>query len=342
MNTKQLIFLIVDDSVIMLNAINGLLRSLGYINIVAARNGKEALQILYSQPINVVLSDWEMPIMDGPLLNAVRADPKLCRLPFLIISDGTNRMHAREVIHSGVSDFLLKPYTTRDLTNRIGKVVLWKPREISAMLTPLDQKKSSRPTILAVDDMPDNLFLLTNLFKDEYRVRAANNGETALAICQSDDPPDLVLLDVMMPIMDGFEVAKRMRNHPGSEHIPIIFITAMGNNDARLKGFELGAIDFIAKPINPDVLKPRICNFMHYVAMNRQLQADYDSMQELTQLRNDIKEPLTDVISLVQSLSKDNKLSTIHVHKLRTIEETALQMLNRVNRVYSQFDITAK
>lgn len=79
---------------------------------------------------------------------------------------------------------------------------------------------------------------MSSLFKDEYRVKIAHNGEKALSICQSDTPPDLVLLDIMMPGMDGFEVAQHLRGHPSSEHIPIIFVTAMTGEDARLKGME--------------------------------------------------------------------------------------------------------
>jgi len=111
---EQLTFLIVDDVVSMRNAINSLLRSLGYRHIFAAKDGAEALQILRSRPINVVVSDWEMPVMDGlALLKAVRADPRLQKLPFLMVSDGTNRQRIKEVISSGASDFLLKPYTGR-------------------------------------------------------------------------------------------------------------------------------------------------------------------------------------------------------------------------------------
>lgn len=337
---EQLTFLIVDDVVSMRNAINSLLRSLGYRHIFAAKDGAEALQILRSRPINVVLSDWEMPVMDGlALLKAVRADPRLQKLPFLMVSDGTNRQRIKEVISSGASDFLLKPYTGRDMISRIERVIYWRPRETTAVFQHPDQNKSGRPTILVVDDIPDNLFLLSNLFKDEYRVRAANNGETALAICQSDDPPDLVLLDVMMPSMNGFEVAKRMRGHPVSEHIPIIFVTAMGNNDARLKGFELGAIDFVAKPINPEVLKPRVRNFMHYVEAHKQLQDDYDAMQELSRLREDVKnlmrydmkQPLTEAIGLIQALADDASLDATQVGKLQAIEGMSLQTLNMIN-----------
>ncbi|WP_333873717.1 ATP-binding response regulator [Methylobacter sp.] len=337
---KQLIFLIVDDFDSMRNVINSLLRSLGYENILTAKDGAEALRILRSQTVNVVLSDWDMPVMDGlALLKEVRADERLQKLPFLMITDKTDRQRIEEAINNGASDLLIRPYTGRDLVRRIEKVLSWRPREISATLEPVEQKKSTRPTILVVDDMPDNLSILSNLFKNEYRVRIADNGEKTLAICQSDDPPDLVLLDIMMPGIDGFEVARRMRNHSGSEHIPVIFVTAINNDDVRLKGLELGAIDFVAKPINPAVLKPRVRNFLRYVEAHKQLQADYDSMQELARLRDDVKNiirydtktPLSEVIGLVQDLADDVTLDPAQADKLQTVEETSLQMLNMIN-----------
>jgi two-component system sensor histidine kinase/response regulator len=131
----------------------------------------------------------------------------------------------------------------------------------------------------------------------------------ALEMCQSSNPPDLVLLDIMMPGMDGFEVARRMREHPASQTIPVIFVTAMTDKASSLRGFELGAVDFVTKPIDPDVLKPRVRNFMRYVALRKQMQFAYDSALELARLhedveqmtRHDLKGPLAGVIGLAQS-----------------------------------------
>ncbi|MFZ2406911.1 MAG: hybrid sensor histidine kinase/response regulator [Methylobacter sp.] len=350
MTKKQLTFLIVDDFDSMRNVMNSLLRSLGYENILTAKDGAEALRILRFQQVSVVLSDWDMPVMDGlALLKAIRADRRLQNLPFLMITDKTDRQRIEDAINNGVSDLLIKPYTSRDLVSRIERVMSWRPRKISADPESSDRKKAVRPTILVVDDMPDNLFLLSNLFKDEYRVRVADSGEKALLICQSDSPPDLVLLDIMMPGMDGFEVAKRMRNHPGSEHIPVIFVTSMTNDEARLKGLELGAIDFVAKPINPDVLKPRVRNFLRYVELHKQLQADYDAMQELARLREDMKnlvrydmkEPLAEAIGLIQALADDVCLDAMQVNKLQAIEGMSLQTLNMINLSSELYKIEA-
>ena len=80
--------------------------------------------------------------------------------------------------------------------------------------------------ILVVDDTPDNLIMMSELLKDEYKVKVANNGEKALKISQSQTPPDLILLDIMMPVMDGYEVCRQLKANPQTQHIPVIFLTA--------------------------------------------------------------------------------------------------------------------
>lgn len=91
-----------------------------------------------------------------------------------------------------------------------------------------------------------------------------------------------------MPDMDGFEVAKQMRSHPSSENIPIIFVTAINTDEAKLQGMQFGAVDFINKPVDPGVIKPRVASFLRYVKLHKQLQADYDSMLEASQLKDNV------------------------------------------------------
>jgi putative two-component system response regulator len=114
------------------------------------------------------------------------------------------------------------------------------------------------PTILAVDDTPVNLSLITGLLKSHYRVKVANSGEKALRIVHSDLPPDLVLLDVMMPDLDGIEVCRRLKDDPRTRHIPVIFLTAMAKSDDERLGLEAGAVDYITKPISPPILLARV------------------------------------------------------------------------------------
>jgi putative two-component system response regulator len=115
-----------------------------------------------------------------------------------------------------------------------------------------------RPTVLAVDDSSDNLWLLSGLLKPKYRVKLANSGDKALHLIQTDALPDLILLDVMMPGMSGHDVCRVLKDSPATRHIPIIFLTAMTGADNETQGLELGAADFITKPINPAVVMARV------------------------------------------------------------------------------------
>ena len=114
-----------------------------------------------------------------------------------------------------------------------------------------------RATVLVVDDTPENLALIGSLLKDEYRLKAANQGEKALAIA-IDTPPDLILLDVMMPGMDGYEVCRRLKAEAATRDIPVIFLTAKTQVEDEKLGFDLGAVDYIAKPISPSIVRARV------------------------------------------------------------------------------------
>ncbi|MCB1887580.1 MAG: diguanylate cyclase [Rhodocyclaceae bacterium] len=117
-----------------------------------------------------------------------------------------------------------------------------------------------KPRVLIVDDERSNISILGNLLQDECEVIVATNGEGALRrACATDSaPPDLILLDVMMPGMDGYEVCRRLKEEPGTRHIPVIFITAMGAEEDEASGLRIGAVDYVTKPFSPAILKMRI------------------------------------------------------------------------------------
>ncbi|MDP2875016.1 MAG: response regulator [Holophaga sp.] len=128
-------------------------------------------------------------------------------------------------------------------------------------------RSTSKSTILVVDDTPDNLALMSSLLKEHYRVKVANGGEKALRIAQSDSPPDLILLDIMMPDMDGYEVCRRLKRDLATMHIPVIFLTAKAEVDDEKRGLELGAVDYITKPISPPIVLARVKNHLALKAM---------------------------------------------------------------------------
>ena len=113
-------------------------------------------------------------------------------------------------------------------------------------------------TIMIVDDSPENLTVLSELLEPIYLVRAANSGQKALRIAGTAPRPDLILLDVMMPDMDGYQVFEQLRADPATRDIPVIFVTAMDNTEAELHGLEAGAADYITKPIVPAIVLARV------------------------------------------------------------------------------------
>ena len=353
---SKTVFLVVDDFEPMRKVTVNQLRSLGAANVLTAMNGAEALRMLKAQAVDIVLSDWNMPVMSGlDLLQAMRTDASLEAIPFIMITAEAERSQVKEAIASGVSYLMLKPYTPNRLAAQIEKAFLNRGRRSARAKSPkpefrpnpveaadreanslIEKKGPTLPLILIVDDAPDNLMLMSHIFRESYRVRLAQNGAKAIAFCQSDTPPDLVLLDIMMPDMDGFEVIARMREHPVSENIPVIFVTALDSDEGRTKGLELGAVDYVTKPVDPDTLKLRVRNFIRYVNVQRQLQASYDDMLEMSRLReevehvarHDIKGPLAGVIGILQSVI-DEKCE--HLKELELVEETILQVLSMVN-----------
>ena len=112
--------------------------------------------------------------------------------------------------------------------------------------------------ILVVDDTPLNISVITGALKDTYRTKVATSGAKALAIAAAEEKPDLILLDVMMPEMDGYEVCRRLKADPMTREIPVIFLTAQTEAEDETRGFEVGAVDYVHKPFSPAVMKARV------------------------------------------------------------------------------------
>ncbi|MES2259598.1 MAG: response regulator [Pseudomonadota bacterium] len=342
MNFEKLTFLVVDDVAAMCQITANQLRALGAQDVHTASNGADALRLLQTRPVDLVLSDWNMPLMDGlALLRHLRADERLAQIPMVMVTAEADRDRIAQAISSGVSDLLVKPYTRQRLEDKVAGALSRGVRGAGAVTAPAAPRPlvaAPQPTLLVVDDTPENLRLIADLFEGQYRVRVAHNGPKALAMCMSDNPPDLVLLDVMMPGMDGFEVARRMREHPGSAHIPVIFVTALTDEAARRRGLTLGAVDFVSKPVDPDILQLRVHNFMRYIAVHMQRQAEYDALLDNARLRedvermlrHDIKGPLAGVLGLAQQLAAAPGLDAEHAGQAQLIARSAQQALDTV------------
>ena len=149
---------------------------------------------------------------------------------------------------------------------------------------------SKRQRILIVDDTPSNIHVLMETLKDDYAIIVATTGPKCLTLASGPTPPDLILLDVMMEGMDGYEVCRRLKGDVRTEGIPIIFVTTLNQSEDEALGLELGAVDYITKPINPAIVKARVRNHL-------ELKAHRDNLEQL-------------VADQVQSISS-SRLSTI-------------------------------
>lgn len=152
-------------------------------------------------------------------------------------------------------------------------------------------------TILIVDDEPTNLSLLTHLLRPEYQVRAANSGENALAAAVTEPRPDLVLLDVMMPGMDGYAVLEHLRRDAATAHIPVVFLTALADPGDEERGLQLGAVDYITKPIKPLLLLARVRTQLE-AKQARDWLRDRNALLEAEVSRRMAENDLTQIISI--------------------------------------------
>lgn len=130
----------------------------------------------------------------------------------------------------------------------------------------------TKSTILIVDDTPENIDILTDTLHEIYKIKAALNGKKALEIAQKVPHPDMILLDVMMPEMDGYEVCQILKDNPITANIPVIFITAMNDEASEETGLNLGAVDYISKPISPSITKSRIKTHLALSNQNKELE----------------------------------------------------------------------
>ncbi|MEH6589128.1 MAG: HD domain-containing phosphohydrolase [Halioglobus sp.] len=162
---------------------------------------------------------------------------------------------------------------------------------------------SAQATILVIDDTADNIDLLVEILKDHHRIKAARNGEQGLKIARLLPSPDLILLDIMMPGIDGFEVCKRLKDDPTTCDIPVIFVTAKISIDDETRGFALGAVDYIAKPVSPPIVLARVNTHLALQNQNRELARQ---VKEQTETINDTRLKIIQRLGRAAEYKDDN------------------------------------
>ncbi|MBN2803951.1 MAG: two-component system response regulator [Deltaproteobacteria bacterium] len=177
--------------------------------------------------------------------------------------------------------------------------------------------KPERQVVLVVDDAPENIDVLAGILSSNYRVKVALNGKKALEIASSDDAPHIILLDIMMPGMDGIDVCKRLKENPDTKGIPVVFVTAKGEMSDETQGFAVGAVDYITKPVNPQLVSARVKTHLALYYQNKHLEEVVAARtSELNSAFNKLKAASIDTI-LRLSRAADYKDDDTGVHVIR-------------------------
>ena len=172
--------------------------------------------------------------------------------------------------------------------------------------------------ILVVDDTPDNLMLLHAMLRDLYTVKVANNGERALLLASQQPQPDLILLDLMMPGIDGYQVCQQLKQNPETAHIPIIFLTAKSEDSDEELGLSLGAVDYIAKPIKAPIVLARVKTHLQLKAAASFLKDRNAYLEEEVRRRTLEVQAIQDVTILVMASLAETRDSDTGNHIRRT------------------------
>ena len=177
---------------------------------------------------------------------------------------------------------------------------------------------TKKQTILIVDDTPDNISLLAALLKGKYKIKIATNGAKALQIAATQPSPDLILLDVMMPQMDGHETCRRLKEDPQTTDIPVIFLTAKSQVEDEETGLNLGAVDYIAKPISPPILFARVATQLNLKNARQLLQDNNKHLEYLVAERTEQLSKMQDATIMAMASLAETRDNETGNHIRRT------------------------
>lgn len=266
--------LIVDDVHENLHALMNILRE-DYA-ITAATSGEKALEIARRQPRpDLILLDIKMPGMDGyTVLGHLKSDPGTAGIPVIFVTALAEAADEARGLKLGVADYITKPVNPELLRLRVRtQLELGRYRSRPELFDVAGHAEAGgRPTLLMVDDVPENIHELLAALKDDYRVMVANTGARAIELVQGSSPPDLVLLDIRMPGMDGYEVCRRIKALPAGNRIPVIFVTVIDAASDKVKGFSLGAADYITKPFDIEEVRARVRTHLELARLRHYLE----------------------------------------------------------------------
>ena len=282
--------LVVEDNPLNLKLVRDVLQFAGY-DVMEAQSGEEGLRVAEADPPDLVLMDLQLPGIDGTeTLRRLRQGSLGRDVPVVAVTAFAMAEDRERATLAGFDGYVEKPISVREL-----------PGQIEAFLDGRAAVMDIPATVLAVDDQPANLRLLDAVLTPRgYRVLTAPSGAEALALLETEDV-DIVLLDIVMPEMDGHEVCRRIRSTPATEFLPVVMITASGS-EQRLAALESGADDFVTKPFDKSELLARVASLARIKRYHDTIRRQAD---ELTKWNTELE---TRVARQVAELERTNRL----------------------------------
>jgi DNA-binding response OmpR family regulator len=377
---KNAAILVVDDYLLIRTAVRQVLAELGFNNVFHADNGKTAQDLMLKQRIEVVIGDWGMPVMSGlDLLRWMRRDQTYADTPFMMLTAEANPASVRTALQAGVNAYMIKPFTVHSFASKFmgmvgpmldgGRPARLAPPAAAPVaapaplvnraaaaaaepaapeadvigLAPPIAERLRKCTVLIVDDIATNIEVIAGALKDEYAIKVAISGKKALEIANAFQI-DLVLLDIMMPVMDGFEVCRELKANPKTAHIPIIFLSARDGVEDVVAGLKLGAVDYVSKPTDPTILKARLSAHLTLAAAMSDLKHQNELLVDTAHLREDVermtrhdlKSPIAVALHASQALLASELTDSQREHA-RMVEQAAGNALEMINRTLDMY-----
>lgn len=246
--------LVVEDDVDISNMLRIFLDSQGY-EVMEARRGDDALKMCRDRLPDMIILKAVLPGMDGyQVCRELRLDPHTRHVPIMFLAEKGERSDRIRAFDLGADDYITKPFDLEELRLRIQNMIRY------AWSHPAIETSHATGSLLIVEDDFDISNMLRIYFDSQgYEVMVARRGDDALEMCRHS-APGVIVLDVMLPDIDGYEVLRRLRANWSTSHIPILFLTQRDERSDKIVGLELGADDYITKPFNTEELRLRIQN----------------------------------------------------------------------------------
>lgn len=204
---------------------------------------------------------------------------------------------------------------------------------------PSMMKDRIKKKVLIVDDTPQNIQILMAILEDKYAIIAARDGYKAIELAKKTPQPDIILLDIMMPDLDGYEVCKRLKSNEATRDIPVVFVSALSDCEDEEKGLAVGGIDYLIKPINPAIVLARVKNHLALHEAQLKLESQNKELLLAAKLREDVemitrhdlKSPLNIILAYPDMMLMNGDLTEKQVDALNRIQSAGYRMLDMIN-----------